>query len=238
MTEAPHREPFYPGTETMITEVVAANPTAERLPCRQPRVLLADLDHTDDHDMFRRELFGPVLSTTALPGETPEAYLQQAVSFCNERLTGNLGASIDIDPATARDLGPAWDGALASLAYGAVGINTWGVFAAAIGRAPWGAFPGNTPEDIQSGVGFVHNAAMIAAPEKTVVSSAFRPTPPLTRRGEYIPALTPFWLVSRTDLSVDLARAMLRLYAEPGPVALVSMLTAMAGTLRPGSASR
>ena len=238
MTEAPHREAFYPGTETMITDVVATNPTAERLPCRQPRVLLTDLDHAADHDTFRRELFGPVLSTTALPGETPEDYLQQAVSFCNERLTGNLSASIDIDPATARELGPAWDGALASLAYGAVGINTWGVFAAAVGRAPWGAFPGNTPEDIQSGVGFVHNAAMIAAPEKALVSSAFRPTPPLTRRGEYLPALTPFWLVSRTDLSVDLARAMLRLYSEPGPGALVSVLTAMAGTLRPGFVSR
>lgn len=238
MIEAPHREAFYPGTEAMITEVVATNPTAQTLPCRQPRVLLTDLDHTDDHDTFRRELFGPVLSTTALPGETPEEYVAHAVSFCNERLSGNLGVSVDIDPATARDLGPAWDRALTSLRYGAVGINTWSVFAAAVGRAAWGAFPGNTPEDIQSGVGFVHNAAMIASPEKTVVSSAFRPTPPLTRRGEYLPGLTPFWLVSKTDLSVDLARALLRLYAEPDPRALVSVLRAMAGTLIPSSTSR
>ena len=238
MTDAPHRDAFYPGTESMITDVVASNPTAEMLPCRQPRVLLTDLDHASDHESFDRELFGPVLSTTALPGETPREYLRHAVSFCNERLTGNLGASLAVDPVTARQLGPAWDQAVASLEYGAVGINTWSVFAAAVGRAAWGAYPGNTPEDIQSGVGFVHNAAMIAQPEKTVVSSAFRPRPPLTRRGEYLPGLTPFWLVSNTALTVDLARALLGLYADPDPRVLGSVLTAMAGTLRPRAASR
>ena len=43
----------------------------------------------------------------------------------------------------------------------------------------WGAYPGHTPEDIQSGVGVVHNAFLFDHPEKSIVRAPFRirPTP-------------------------------------------------------------
>jgi hypothetical protein len=43
----------------------------------------------------------------------------------------------------------------------------------------WGAYPGHTPEDIQSGTGVVHNTWLFDHPEKSVVSAPFRirPTP-------------------------------------------------------------
>ncbi|MFZ1079531.1 MAG: hypothetical protein WAN31_07615, partial [Methylovirgula sp.] len=34
---------------------------------------------------------------------------------------------------------------------------------------PWGAHPGSTPVDIQSGTGFVHNARMLEGIEKVVM---------------------------------------------------------------------
>ena len=44
----------------------------------------------------------------------------------------------------------------------------------------WGAFPGHSAEDIQSGTGVVHNAFLFDHPEKSVVRAPFRmaPTPP------------------------------------------------------------
>ncbi len=42
---------------------------------------------------------------------------------------------------------------------------------------PWGAFPGHTPDDIQSGTGVVHNTLMFSRPQKTVVRAPFRVFP-------------------------------------------------------------
>lgn len=37
-----------------------------------------------------------------------------------------------------------------------------------IGCAAWGGYPGNTPEDIQSGIGFAQNLYLLDHPQKTV----------------------------------------------------------------------
>ena len=60
-------------------------------------------------------------------------------------------------------------------ATGPIGINEWAVFAANLGYTTWGAFPGHTPQAIGSGTGTVMNAFMLADPEKTVISNAFKP---------------------------------------------------------------
>jgi aldehyde dehydrogenase (NAD(P)+) len=55
------------------------------------------------------------------------------------------------------------------LRYGAVAVNTWAAYAFALGTTPWGAFPGATLRDIQSGRGFVHNTSMLEDVEKAVI---------------------------------------------------------------------
>ncbi len=226
LAAAPHRESFYPDTLSKIDAFTADNPEAELLPCRQPRVLLSGVDPDDDHLAFRTELFGPIYVTTSLPGDTPEQYLENAVDFANDRLLGNLAANVIIDPATARQLGPGLERQIANLRAGSIGVNTWSVLAAVIGRAPWGAYPGNDPVDIQSGIGTVHNALMFPAPEKNVLWAAFRPTPPLTRHGEYPSMLKPFWLVNN-ELTVANARALIDFYAHPSPRTMVRVLSTM-----------
>ena len=47
------------------------------------------------------------------------------MAFCNERLAGTLDATVIVDGPTARDLGPAYDAALAGLRYGSVAVNIW-----------------------------------------------------------------------------------------------------------------
>ena len=102
-------------------------------------------------------------------------YLGAAVTFANERLAGNLCAMLLLDPRTTRKHRAAVEGAIDDLRYGTVGVNegpNWGVVS---GYGPWGGHPGNTPEDVKSGIGFIGNALLLDAPEKTVVRAAFRP---------------------------------------------------------------
>ena len=109
--------------------------------------------------------------------------------FANERLAGTLGATLLVHPRTARTLGPALDRAVGALKYGAVGINLWNAAAFLIVESPWGAHPGHSLEDIQSGTGFVHNTFLLDGVEKTVVTGSFYPFPRGLAHGS--PALLP-----------------------------------------------
>jgi aldehyde dehydrogenase (NAD(P)+) len=226
LAAAPHRESFYPGTQDKIDAFMTTHPDAELLPCRQPRVLLTGLHPGADHPVFGTELFAPIYATTSLPGDTPQEFLAHAIDFANDRLTGNLSANLIIDPATAKHLGPGLEDAVADLRAGSIGINMWSVFACVVGRCPWGAYPGNDPTDIQSGIGVVHNALMFPRPQKNVLWAGFRPTPPLTRRGQYPRALKPFWLVDN-ELTLANAHAFVDFYANPSPRTLLAVLGSM-----------
>ena len=71
------------------------------------------------------------------------------------------------------------DQAIAQLQYGAIGINAWTWMIFMLAGATWGAFPGNSLEDIRSGRGIVHNSYLFDHPQKTVLHAPFRifPTP-------------------------------------------------------------
>ncbi|MGH8744484.1 MAG: hypothetical protein ACREUY_09430, partial [Burkholderiales bacterium] len=59
--------------------------------------------------------------------------------------------------------------AIARLRYGTVAINGFPGMSFVTASAPWGAYPGSTLQDIQSGRGFVHNTAMLEGVEKVVM---------------------------------------------------------------------
>ncbi len=125
-----------------------------------------------------------MLAQTALPGATAAEFLRNAVAFCNETLHGTLGAAILIHPRTIRELGGAFDDALAALRYGCVTVNTWPGVGFTLATATWGAFPGNTLADVGSGIGIVHNAYLFDKPQKTVVRAPFAPFPRSLLNGE------------------------------------------------------
>jgi len=52
-------------------------------------------------------------------------------------------------------------------------VNCWAALLYALASPVWGAYPGNSLKDIQSGRGFVHNSYLLDHPEKSVVRAPF-----------------------------------------------------------------
>jgi aldehyde dehydrogenase (NAD(P)+) len=59
--------------------------------------------------------------------------------------------------------------AIRELRYGTVAVNTWPAAVFALASLPWGGHPSSTPQDIQSGQGWVHNTYMLERIEKAVI---------------------------------------------------------------------
>lgn len=184
----PPRRAYYPGAHARHARFLAAHPRAETLgtPAADalPWTLIPGLaaDVTDD-PCFREESFCAVLAETVLDGPDVPTFLARAVALVNAQVWGNLTATLLVHPATWKDpdASRAVHRAIRDLRYGAVCINTYGSFAYATPSLPWGAFPGNAPDDIQSGVGFVNNVLDLPEPEKAVLRAPFTvgPRPPL-----------------------------------------------------------
>jgi hypothetical protein len=59
-------------------------------------------------------------------------------------------------------------------------LNHWSALPYGTVTMPWGAYPGHTNQDIQSGRGVVHNTYLLEDVEKSVLRGPFRmPTKPL-----------------------------------------------------------
>jgi aldehyde dehydrogenase (NAD(P)+) len=156
-----------------------------------------------EHLAFSEEAFCSLAATTELGGDDPAEYLGRAVEFCNERLAGTLNATMLVDHATQRTLARELDAACDDLRYGTVGINVWAAAGFVLGVTPWGGYPGATTADVQSGIGFVHNARLLDRPEKTVIRGPFRPRP------------KPPWFVTHRNTFEALRRAA-TFEASPG----------------------
>jgi aldehyde dehydrogenase (NAD(P)+) len=198
--EAPPRPSYYPGSRERVHAVERAHPDAEStgVPIDGVhRTFVGGLDPANaDEPLFRTEAFGPVLAQTALPGANAAEFLHNAVAFANDTLHGTLGAAILIHPTTMRELGSAFDDAVAALRYGCVTINTWPGIGFSLATATWGAFPGNTVADAGSGIGIVHNAYLFDKPQKTVVRAPFAPFPRSLVTGERTLLPVPPWFVT------------------------------------------
>jgi aldehyde dehydrogenase (NAD(P)+) len=211
-----YRVPFYPRTDEKLNRFLADNPEAGILAGHQRVALLEDVDPESNHPAFTEEFFGPVYLTTNLPGDTVEEYLANAVTFANDTLAGNLGANLIVDPDAAKKHKAALDSAVADLRYGCVGVNAWAGVVFLMARACWGAFGGNTVDDIQSGSGVVHNALMLAHPQKNVLWAPFRTFPRSVWHGERTMAVKPPWFLNNAT-SLGTARRFTHFAADPGP---------------------
>ncbi|MFB7877220.1 aldehyde dehydrogenase family protein [Nocardia sp. NPDC056064] len=188
---APARTAYYPGSDNRVAGALESYPDGARA---NGRVLAENLPATGTA-LLRTEYFSPVLGVVELPGTGTE-FLGNAVDFANDELMGTLGANVIADPATIKALGGALDTAIENLRYGTVAINSWTGLAFLTPRASWGAYPGHTLDDIQSGVGVVHNAFLLDDVERTVVRGPFRPAPRSILGGEFATTPKPPWFVS------------------------------------------
>ncbi len=209
------RYAYYPGAEDRYNNFLESHDRVDTVGTPDegelPWAVLRDVDPDSDHPAFHEEAFCGVTAETLLDAETPADFLRRAVRFCNERLWGTLNACLLVHPETRRHLGETLEAAIADLRYGTVAINHWPAIGYGLGVTPWGAYPGSSLDDIQSGRGWVHNAHMYAHPQKSVVRGPFHVTP------------TPPWFVTN-DAAHDIIPQLIDFEAGPSLRRLGSVL--------------
>jgi acyl-CoA reductase-like NAD-dependent aldehyde dehydrogenase len=165
------------------------------------RYLVTGLDATATTDAaFTTEYFAPALSVVLLASRDVPSYITAATEFANSVLVGSLGASIIVHPKTEKAFPEEIDGMIAGLRYGGIGVNTWSASVYLLSRCPWGAFPGNVPTDVGSGIGVVHNTLMLDRTQKSVARAPFAPSHRTLTKGEFHLAPKPVFFVSNKQM--------------------------------------
>ena len=103
-----------------------------------------------------------------------EDFANKAIDYCNDELWGNLGVSVIIKDHDRKFNKHITNLYIEKLNYGTVAINEWAAIGYIIPQLPWGGFPGNRDNDIQSGQSVVHNSMLFESPLKGVVNTKFR----------------------------------------------------------------
>ncbi len=179
----PPRKAYYPGAPDRYQAFLAHYPQAIALgtPTKDslPWTVIPNVPPNADEYALQTEAFCGVLAEVTLEAANAKEFLAKAVPFVNDSIWGNLSCVLLIDRKTQRRCRAELDQAIAQLHYGAIGINVWTGMMFMLAGATWGAFPGNSLEDIRSGRGVVHNSYLFDHPQKTVLRSPFRifPTP-------------------------------------------------------------
>jgi acyl-CoA reductase-like NAD-dependent aldehyde dehydrogenase len=215
----PERPAYYPGAEERFERFAASHDDVELLGPRRPGfvppALIKGVAPDFEHLAFSEEAFCSLAATTELPGG-PDEFLAAATEFCNERLAGTLNATILVDRRTRLAHYPAMSRAVDGLRYGTVSVNVWSAAGFVLGSPAWGAFPGATLEDVQSGIGFVRNALLVDRPQKSVLWAPFL-------------LIKPPWLVTHRRALPALRRAA-EYEADPS---LLRVLRIVAAAARP-----
>jgi len=195
------RPAWYPGAAARLADFAVAGGAGARSVQRGTTLplVLVDLDAAENPaPLLRAEVFGPALAVKRLPAADPEAFLRAAIDWANGELHGTLGANILIHPATLRRIGRRqFDQIIAGLRYGTIAVNGWTGIGFLMAQTPWGAFPGHTPEDVQSGIGVVHNTLMLDAAECSVIRAPWAPFPRGLRYGLSLLPRPPWFITHR-----------------------------------------
>jgi acyl-CoA reductase-like NAD-dependent aldehyde dehydrogenase len=184
LSRTPRYHRYYKGSRERWQSFVDHYPQAEQLGAGDesalPWMLIEGLSQDPEEYAYRNEGFCGISVVVDVDGADADEYLECAVDFANRSLWGTLSCSMVVHPSTARSQASAVDRAVSELRYGTIGINLWAAVGFALTNAPWGSFPGNQPEDTQSGTGVVHNVTLLDHPQKTVLRAPFmlRPKPP------------------------------------------------------------
>ena len=183
----PQRAPYYPGARERYETWLEGNKDHTQTFGAHndqvlPWALVSGLDPVKDADnlCLTEESFCSIQAETPLDAPDVPSFLRQAVDFANDKLWGTLSAALIASDDSQKQYGTQIDQAIADLRYGSVVLNHWPAISYGLGVTTWGAYPGHTYQDIQSGIGVVHNAFMFEHPQKSVIRGPFRvfPKPP------------------------------------------------------------
>lgn len=190
------RPAYYPGAHDRLAVFEGSTKRHHKVHRgKAPAVIINE--HADDEYFRTHEIFGPALSVKEIEGEDAEAYLVAAIDWANDHLFGTLGANIIIHPKTIKQIGRIrFEELIADLRYGTIAINAWTGVGFLVTTCPWGAFPGHTLDDVQSGIGTAHNTFMLDETERVVVEQPWRPFPRGLVSGQFSLLPRPPWFIT------------------------------------------
>jgi acyl-CoA reductase-like NAD-dependent aldehyde dehydrogenase len=207
---------YYPGAHHRIADLQRATGSTAALPASAQQCIITSFAAGKNPEAESMEVFGPALSITELPGQDAERYLVAAIEYANKHLHGTLGANILIHPRTIKQIGrKRFDEIIAELRYGCIAINAWTGLGFLSAPTPWGAFPGHTLDDVQSGRGFVHNTMLFDRPQRTVIEAPFKPYPRNLLSGSFSLLPRPPWFVTNRRAR-ELGRLLTWFQHRPG----------------------
>ena len=207
LAECPQRYAYYPGALDRF-ERYSGQPAPSDGMC--PWVLHENTQPDQSPELFQEESFVCVATESPLAAESEEQFLKAAADFSNNQLYGTLCANVTVPGGFQKRHPAPWQSLLNELKYGAIAVNQWVGLTYALMSLPWGGYPGATLDNAQSGIGWVHNTYMLGNIEKSIL------TGPLTMLPK------PIWFANH-GRPVPIARALQRLYLEPGIMNLVRL---------------
>ncbi|MGE0791143.1 MAG: aldehyde dehydrogenase family protein [Sandaracinaceae bacterium] len=206
LERAAPRQAYYPGAQQrydgFLEHYSQSKPLGPRSKAVVPWTIIEDVPAKKGEYALTNEAFCGVLAETRLDASNPGDFLRLATELGNDVCWGTLSCVILIHPATEKQYAKQLDAALAGLRYGGIAVNCFAGVIYALVSPTWGAFPGHTDEDIQSGRGVVHNGYMIDHPQKSIVRAPFRINP------------TPVWFADHRTAQ-DVGRQMVQMEANP-----------------------
>jgi hypothetical protein len=212
MGRSPARKAYYPGAFDRYARLTAGRDL--NIPGRAgdgelPWTIIREIDTSNASDpVFSIEPFCGILSDAPLgtAGSTadPVEFLESATRFCNDTLWGTLNAAIFVHGKLERDptVGACLDRAITDLRYGTVTVNHWPALGYGLVSPPWGGHPSATLQDIQSGLGWVHNTYMLEGIDKSVI------------RGPLVVRPRPLWFTGNPK-AAKVARRMIQQELDP-----------------------
>ena len=167
---------YYPGSDEVLAQFQQHYPNATMVQPEQGKysnagfMLIKGVD--EDGFAVRNEAFCQIIDEVPLDVEAePEAFLQRAVAFCNEKLLGTLGCCILVDDHTLEAHREAVEDAVTELDYGGIAVNTMPPF---IFLSPYLTWGGNEEgKEFVSGHGNFGNLLCYENVEKSIIYANF-----------------------------------------------------------------
>ena len=167
---------YYPGASENLDQLLETENYEQinNLSCNTP-FLVSDLDLEKEY--ANKEVWSTALYFKEIPYTSNENFCSNSIEYVNNELWGNLGVTVLIKNHKKKTNQSILNAYVENLKYGTVAINEWSALGFVIPTLPWGGYPGNKDNDIQSGQGYVHNSLLFESPQKGVVYSRFRLSP-------------------------------------------------------------
>ncbi len=212
LDRTPVRRAYYPGAAERYARFAGlSSPPEDR--DHLPWVLLTDQSPDERPELFLEESFVCVCGETALEEDDPVRFLEAAVEFVNDRMYGTLSANITVPREFEKSQADVLERSIGALRYGSVCVNQWSALAYGMISTPWGAWPGSTYDDVQSGIGSVHNTYLLDNFEKSVLKGPLVNVPKPILFSDHRRAETVAW-------------HLLALYDRPGIMRLPGLIWA------------